>query len=51
MIRFFKGKKCYGPSIIRVTVTKGGYSRCSRLYATSKTMGRGVAKSHSQFSI
>ena len=35
---------CYGPSIIRVTVTKGGYLRGSRLYGTSKTIGRGVAK-------
>ena len=38
-------KKCYGPSVISVTVTKGGHSRGSKLYGTSKTIGRGVAKS------
>ena len=40
----------YGPSIISVTVTKGGHLRGSRLYKTSKTIGRGVAESRSQLS-
>ena len=35
---------CYGPSVISVTVTKGGHPSGGRLYGTSKTMGRGVAK-------
>ena len=35
---------CYGPSVISVTVTKGGHPRGSRLYRTSKTMGRGVSR-------
>ena len=35
---------CYGPSIISVTVTKGGHPSSSRLYGTSKTIGRGVAE-------
>ena len=34
----------YGPSVIRVTVTKGGHPRGSRLYGTSRTMGRGVSR-------
>ena len=29
---------CYGPSVISVMVTKGGYLRGSRLYKTSKTI-------------
>ena len=41
---------CYGPSVISVTVTKGEHPRGSRLYGTSKTMGRGVAELRSQFS-
>ena len=36
--------RCYGPSVISVTVTKGGHLSGSRLYGTSKTMGRGVAE-------
>ena len=36
--------KCYGPSVISVTVTKGGHPRGSRLYGTSGTMGRGVSR-------
>ena len=36
---------CYGPNIISVTVTKGGHLSGGGLYRTSKTMGRGVAKS------
>ena len=32
-------------------VTKGGHLRGSGLYKTSRTMGRGVAKSHNQLSI
>ena len=36
---------CYGPSVISVTVTKGGHPRGSGLYRTSRTMGRGVAES------
>ena len=35
---------CYGPSVISVTVTTGGHLRGSRLYKTSRTMGRGVAE-------
>ena len=35
---------CYGPSIISVTVTKGGHPRSGGLYRTSKTIGRGVAE-------
>ena len=38
---------CYGPSVIGVTVTKGGHPRGSGLYGTSKTIGRGVAESRS----
>ena len=41
---------CYGPSVISVTVTKGGHPRGGRLYKASKTMGRGVAESRSQLS-
>ena len=29
---------CYGPSVISVTVTKGGHLRGSRLYKTSGTI-------------
>ena len=35
---------CYGPSIISVTVTKGGYLSGKGLYRTSKTIGRGVSR-------
>ena len=35
----------YRPSIINVTVTKGGHLRGNRHYGTSRAMGRGVAKS------
>ena len=35
---------CYGPSVIRVTVTKGGHPRGDGLYGTSGTMGRGVSR-------
>ena len=35
---------CYGPSVISVTITKGGYPRRGELYGTSKTMGRGVGR-------
>ena len=38
---------CYGPSVINVTVTKGGHLSGGGLYGTSKTMGRGVAELHS----
>ena len=41
---------CYGPSVISVTVTKGGHARGGGLYGTSGTMGRGVAESHRQLS-
>ena len=43
----YKGREenCYGPNVINVTVTKGGHPRGSRLYGTSRTIGRGVAKS------
>ena len=30
---------CYGPSVISVTVTKGGHLRGGGLYKTSGTMG------------
>ena len=35
---------CYRPSVISVTVTKGGHPRGSGLYGTSGTMGRGVSR-------
>ena len=38
---------CYGPSVISVTVTKGGHLSGNRLYGTSRTIGQGVAESHS----
>ena len=34
---------CYGPSVISVTVTKGGHLRGGGLYRTSKTIRRGVS--------
>ena len=34
---------CYGPSVISVTVTKGGHPRGSGLHRTSKTIGQGVS--------
>ena len=34
----------YGPSVISVTVTKGGHPRGDGLYGTSGTMGRGVGQ-------
>ena len=34
----------YGPSVISVTITKGGHPRGSRLYGTSGTIGREVAE-------
>ena len=37
----------YGPNIISVMVTKGGHLSGSRLHRTSRTIGRGVAKSYS----
>ena len=37
-------KYCYRPSIISVTVTKGGHLRGSGLYGTSKTIRRGVSQ-------
>ena len=42
--------QCYRPSVISVTVIKGGHPRGSRLYETSKTIGRGVTKSRKKFS-
>ena len=42
---------CYEPSVISVTVTKGGHPRGSRLYGTSGTIGRGVAELRKQFDI
>ena len=41
---------CYGPSIIRVTVTKGGHPRGGGLYRTSRTIGQGVAELCRKFS-
>ena len=35
---------CYGPSVISVTVTKGGHLSGGRLYGTSETIGRGVSQ-------
>ena len=43
--------RCYGPSVISVTVTKEGHLSGSKLYKTSRTMGRGVAELYSQLSI
>ena len=40
---------CYRPSVIGATVTKEGHPSGGRLYKTSKTMGRGVAKSRKKF--
>ena len=37
-------RSCYGPSVISVTVTKGGHPSSGRLYRTSRTMGRGVTE-------
>ena len=42
---------CYGPSIISVTVTKGGHLGGGGLYKTSKTIGQGVTELHKKFSI
>ena len=42
--RVHKDAKCYRPRVISVTVTKGGHLRGSRLYGTSKTIGRGVSQ-------
>ena len=36
--------RCYGPSVISVTVTTGGHPRGGGLYGTSGTMGRGVSR-------
>ena len=33
-----KKSKCYGPSVISITVTKGGHLKGSRFYKTSKTI-------------
>ena len=41
---------CYGPSVISVTVTKGGHLRGSGLYGTSGTIRRGVTESCKKFS-
>ena len=46
-IRTNLSNECYGPSVISVTVTKGGHPKGSRLYRTSGTMRRGVAKLYS----
>ena len=35
---------CYGPSVISVTVTKGGHPRGGGLHGTSGTIGRGVSQ-------
>ena len=40
----YKLMECYRPSVISVTVTKGGHPRGGRLYGTSGTMGRGVSR-------
>ena len=41
---------CYRPSVISVTVTKGGHPSGGGLYGTSGTIGRGVAESYRKFS-
>ena len=46
----FKELTCYRPSVISVTVTKGGHPRGSRLYGTSRTIERGVTELHRKFS-
>ena len=38
---------CYGPSVISVTVTKGGHPSDSGLYGTSGTIRWGVAELYS----
>ena len=38
------GGLCYGPSVISVTVTKGGHPRGGGLYGTSETIRRGVSR-------
>ena len=35
---------CYGPSVISVTVTKGGHSSGGGLYGTSGTIKRGISQ-------
>ena len=42
---------CYGPSVISVTVTKGGHPRSGGLYGTSGTMGWGVTESYKKLSM
>ena len=42
---------CYGPSVISVTVTKGGHLRGNRLYRTSGIMGQGVTELRKKFSM
>ena len=42
---------CYGPSVISVTVTKGGHLRGSGLYRTSRTIRWGVTELRKKFSI
>ena len=42
---------CYGPSVISVTVTKGGHPRGGGLYETSRTIRRGVTESRRKFSM
>ena len=41
---------CYGPSVISVTVTKGGHPRGGGLYKISETIGRGATESRRKFS-
>ena len=36
--------RCYGPSVISITVTKGEHLRSSGLYKISGIIRRGVAK-------
>ena len=47
---YIKHITCYGPSVISVTVTKGGYPRGGGLYKTSRTIRQGVAESRKKFS-
>ena len=49
--RFLFRVTCYRPSVISVTVTKGGPLRSSGLYRTSGTIGQGVAELRKRFNI
>ena len=46
----YRWNLCYRPSVISVTVTKGGHLRGSGLYGVSGTIRRGVAELCGQLS-